>query len=41
MKKWREWLFLVFLIALAVADGWSKERRSASFADANVETNQG
>jgi hypothetical protein len=41
MKKWREWLFLVFLLALAVAGGWSKERQAASFAEANIETDQG
>ena len=41
MKKWREWAFVAFLVALAVAGGWSSERQSAKVADANIETNQG
>ena len=40
MKKWREWLFLAFLIALAIAGGWAKERQSANFADASIEANE-
>jgi hypothetical protein len=41
MKKWRDWAFVAFLISLAVAGGWMKERQSANFADANIQANQG
>jgi hypothetical protein len=33
--------FLAFLIALALAGGWAKERQNSNIADANIETNQG
>ena len=41
MRKWREWAFVALLVALAVAGGWMKDRQGASFADANIELNQG
>lgn len=41
MKKWHEWAFVVLLVALAVAGGWSKDRQTVNFADADTETTQG
>ena len=41
MKKWREWVFVGFLVALALAGGWLKESRVDNLAAANVEANRG
>jgi hypothetical protein len=41
MKKWHGWAFVMFLVAMAAAGGWLKAQRGATFADTNIETNQG
>jgi hypothetical protein len=41
MKKWRDWAFVALLVALAATGGWLKDRQSASFAEANIQANQG
>ena len=41
MKKWREWLFVAFLVALAVVGGWLQDRQKANLPDANIELNRG
>jgi len=41
MKKWRDWVFVAVLVAMAATGGWLKERQGASFAEANIEVNQG
>ena len=41
MKKWREWVFVAVLVAMAAIGGWLKERQGATLADANIEANQG
>jgi hypothetical protein len=41
MKKWREWLFVAILVALAVAGGWLQDRQRANLPGANIDSNQG